>query len=55
MYVLGSDSNLLESLQIEGVRVVTGALKWKNRVSLLNELYWVDHSRFLLIFLSTVF
>lgn len=42
MYVLGSDSNLLESLQIEGARVVTGALKWTNRVSLLNELYWVD-------------
>jgi len=40
----GSDSNLLESLQIEGARVVTGALKWTNRVSLLNELYWVDLS-----------
>ena len=33
-----SDSNLLESLQIEGARVVTGALKRTNRVSLLNAL-----------------
>ena len=33
-----SDSNLLESLQIEGARVVTGALKGTSRVSLLNEL-----------------
>ena len=33
-----SDSNLLESLQIEGARVVTGALKGTNRVSLLNDL-----------------
>ena len=39
-----SDSNLLESLQIEGARVVTGALKGKNRVSLLKELSWVDIS-----------
>ena len=31
-----SDSNLLESLQIEGARVVTGALKGTNRV--LNDL-----------------
>lgn len=44
MYVLGSDSNLLKSLQIEGARVATGALKWTNRVSLLNELCWVDLS-----------
>ena len=29
-----SDDNLLESLQIEGARVVTGALKGTNRVSL---------------------
>ena len=33
-----SDNYLLESLQIEGARVVTGALKGTNRVSLLNEL-----------------
>ena len=39
-----SDSNLLESLQIEGARVVTGALKGTSRVSLLNELSWVDPS-----------
>ena len=37
-----SDSNLLESLQIEGTRVVTSALKDTNRVSLLNDLSWVD-------------
>ena len=36
-----SDTNLLESLQIEGVRVVTGALKGTSRVSLY-ELSWVD-------------
>ena len=30
----GSDNNLLESLQIEGARVVTGALKGTNRVSI---------------------
>ena len=36
-----SDSNFLESLQIEGARVVTGALKGTNRISLLNELSWV--------------
>ena len=29
-----SDNNLLESLQTEGARVVTGALKGTNRVSL---------------------
>ena len=29
-----SDNNLLESLQIEGARVVTGALKGTNRVSI---------------------
>ena len=39
-----SDSNLLQSLQIEGARVVTGALKGTNRVSLLNELYCVELS-----------
>ena len=39
-----SDSNLLESLQIEGARVVSGALKGINRVSLLNELSWVELS-----------
>ena len=39
-----SDSNLLESLQIEDTRVVTGALKGTNRVSLLKELSWVDLS-----------
>ena len=39
-----SDSNLLESSQIEGARVVTGALKGTNRVSLLKELSWVDLS-----------
>ena len=39
-----SDSNLLESLRIEGARVVTGALKGTNRVSLLKELSWVDLS-----------
>jgi len=39
-----SDSNLLESLQIEGTRVVTGALKGTNRVSLLKEHSWVDLS-----------
>lgn len=38
------DSNLLESLQIEGVKVVTGAFKETCRVSLLNELPWVDFS-----------
>ena len=37
-----SDSNLLESLDIESARVVTGALKGTNRVSLLKELSWVD-------------
>ena len=39
-----SDSNLLESLHIEGARVVTGALKGTNRVSLSKELSWVDLS-----------
>lgn len=39
-----SDSNLLESVQIEGVGVVNGALKETNRVSLLNELPWVELS-----------
>ena len=33
-----SDSNLLDSLPIESARVVTGALKGTNTVSLLNEL-----------------
>jgi len=39
-----SDSNLLESLQIEGEGVVTCALKGTNMVSLLNDLSWVDLS-----------
>ena len=39
-----SDSNLLESLQLEGARVVTGALKGTNRVSLLNDFSWVELS-----------
>ena len=39
-----SDSNLLESLQIEGARVVTGAFKGTNRVSLLNNISWVELS-----------
>ena len=39
-----SDSNLLESLQKEGTRVVTGTLKGTNRVSLLNDLSWVELS-----------
>ena len=39
-----SDSNLLESLQIEGATVVTGALKGTNRVSLLKDLSWVELS-----------
>ena len=30
-----SDSNLVESLQIDGARVVTGALKGTSRISLL--------------------
>ena len=38
------DSNLFESLQIEGTRVATGTLKGTNRVSLLKELSWVDLS-----------
>ena len=38
------DSNLLESLQLEGGRVVTGVLKGTNWVSLLKELSWVDLS-----------
>ena len=38
------DSNLFESLQIQGTRVVTGTLKGTNRVSLLKELSWVDLS-----------
>ena len=37
-----SDSNLLQSLQREGARVVTAALKGTNRVSLLNELSCVE-------------
>ena len=39
-----SDSNLLESLQIEGATVVTGALKGTTRVSLLKDLSWVELS-----------
>ena len=38
------DSNLFVSLQIEGARVVTGALKGTNRVSLLKDLSWVELS-----------
>ena len=34
-----SDSNLLESLQIEGARVVTGALKETSRVSPLKRTF----------------
>ena len=37
-------TGLLESLQIEGARVVTGALKGTSRISLLHELFWVDIS-----------
>ena len=37
-------TGLLESLQIEGARVVTGALKGKSRISLLHELFWADIS-----------
>jgi len=39
-----SDSNLLESLQIEGARVVIGVFKGTNRVSLLNDISWVELS-----------
>ena len=39
-----SDSDLLESLQIEGARNVTDALKGRNRIYLLNERSWVDLS-----------
>ena len=39
-----SENNLLESLQIEGGRVVIGALKGTNRASLLNELSCVELS-----------
>ena len=39
-----SDSNLVESLQIEGARVTTGALQGTRRRSLLNEPSWVDLS-----------
>ena len=39
-----SDSNLLVSLQIEGARVVTGALKGTNRVSLLKDHSWLELS-----------
>lgn len=38
------DSNLLESLQMEVARVVTDAFKGTIKVSLLNELSWVDLS-----------
>ena len=44
MDVLNLISNLLESLQIEGARVVTGALKGTNRVSPLKDLPWVELS-----------
>ena len=39
-----SDSNLLVSLQIEDARVVTGALKGTNRVSLLKDHSWLELS-----------
>ena len=40
-----SDSNLfVRSVRIEGARVVTGALKGTNRVSLLKDLSWVELS-----------
>ena len=39
-----SDSNLLESLQIESARLVTGAMKGTNRVSLLRDVSWVELS-----------
>ena len=42
MDVSESNNNLLESLQTEGPRVVTGAFKGTNRVSLLNELSRVE-------------
>ena len=46
MDILNLISNLLESLQIEGAMVVTGALKGTNRVSLLKDLSnsWVELS-----------
>ena len=44
MDVLNLKSNLLESLQIEGARAVTGTLKGTNRVSVLKDLSWVELS-----------
>ena len=46
MDILNLISNLLESLQIGGAMVVTGALKGTNRVSLLKDLSnsWVELS-----------
>ena len=39
-----SDSSLLESLQIESARLVTGAMKGTNRVHLLRDIAWVELS-----------
>ena len=39
-----SDSSLLESLQIESARLVTGAMKGTNRVHLLGDIGWVKLS-----------
>ena len=37
-----SEANLLEGIQNESARIVTGAIKGTNRVRLLNELCWED-------------
>jgi hypothetical protein len=37
-----SEANLLEGIQNESARIVTGAMKGTNRVRLLNELCWED-------------
>ena len=37
-----SDSSLLESLQTESARLVTGAMKGTNRVHLLRDIAWVE-------------
>ena len=39
-----SDSSLLEDLQIECARLVTGAMKGTNRVRLLRDASWVELS-----------
>lgn len=39
-----SDCNLLESLQIESARLVTGAVKGTNRASFLRDITWVELS-----------